>query len=88
MDVDHAVDRQEDRSAPRPTGRRTQPRPGQAAEERVEVENEAREGALDLRDDDAAAGACSDVVTGDAFQGGLTLPELHVLLGLSTSPWR
>ena len=83
MDVDHAVDRQEDLlRAEADRAEEAAEGQGKAAEERVEAENEAREDALDLRDDDAAAGAFSDVVTGDAFQGGLTLPELHVLLGL------
>lgn len=55
---------------------------GEAAEERVEAEIEAREDALDARQDDEAASVFSDVVTGDAFGDGLSLPELHIGLGL------
>ena len=56
---------------------------GEAAEERAEAESERREDAVDARDDDAAASVFSDVVTGRAFGDGLSLPEAHVLLGLS-----
>jgi cytochrome b561 len=56
---------------------------GKDAEERVKDEIDAREDALDAADDDrAASGVFSDVVTGRAFGNGLSLPELHVCLGL------
>ena len=56
---------------------------GEAAEARAEAESERREDAVDAKDDDAAASVFSDVVTGRAFGDGLSLPEVHVLLGLS-----
>ena len=55
---------------------------GDAAEERAEAEIEAREDALDASDDDQASNVFSDVVSGDAFTDGFSLPELHVTLGL------
>jgi cytochrome b561 len=56
---------------------------GEAAEEQAEAEIERREEALDAREDDAVSDVFSDVVGGDAFGDGLSLPELHVVLGLS-----
>jgi cytochrome b561 len=55
---------------------------GEAAEEQAEAEIERREDALDAREDDAAAEVFGDVVTGRAFGDGLSLPEVHVSLGL------
>lgn len=55
---------------------------GEAAEERVEVETEQREDLLDAGKDDQAAAVFSDVITGNAFGDGLSLPEAHVSLGL------
>ena len=83
MDFDEAGDRQEelldaeaDRLEEEAEGR------GDAAEEQVETDIERREDALDAEQDDQAAAVFSDVVTGDAFSEGLSLPELHVMLGL------
>jgi cytochrome b561 len=83
MDFDEASDRQKDqidavadRLEDEAEGR------GEAAEERAEAEIERREDALDVREDDEASGVFSDVVTGDAFRDGLSLPELHIGLGL------
>ncbi len=83
MDLDEGLDRQEDRLdaeadrlADDAGGR------GKDAEERAEAELEAREDALDAGKDDQASRVFSDVVTGDAFGNGLSLPELHVSLGL------
>ena len=56
---------------------------GEAAEEAAEAEIERREAALDAQKDDEASGVFSDVVTGDAFADGLSLPEVHILLGLT-----
>jgi cytochrome b561 len=84
MDVDDATDAEEDRldaEADRLEDEAEQQ--GEAAEEQAEAEIERREDALDAREDDAASGVFSDVVGGDAFADGLSLPELHVLLGLS-----
>jgi len=55
---------------------------GDAAEEAAEAEIERREDALDAQQDDGPSPVFSDVVTGDAFGDGLSLPELHVSLGL------
>jgi cytochrome b561 len=83
MDFDEASDRARDRfkdEADRleedAEGR------GEAAEEQVEAEIEAREDTLDAGKDHQASEVFSDVVTGNAFSDGLSLPELHVSLGL------
>ncbi|UOY02403.1 cytochrome b [Blastococcus sp. PRF04-17] len=55
---------------------------GDAAEDAAEAEIERREDALDAREDDQASEVFSDVITGSAFADGISLPELHVLLGL------
>jgi cytochrome b561 len=56
---------------------------GEAAEDAAETEIETREDALDALEVDRAADVFSDVVTGRAFSDGLSLPELHVALGLA-----
>jgi cytochrome b561 len=56
---------------------------GEAAEDAAEAEIEGREDALDALEDDRAGDVFSDVVTGSAFSDGLSLPELHVVLGLA-----
>jgi cytochrome b561 len=83
MDVDDApdsaqarLDAEADRLEEDAEGR------GEAAEEAAEDEIERREAALDGQDDDAMSGVLSDVVTGSGFGDGLSLPELHVTLGL------
>jgi cytochrome b561 len=83
MDFDEAADRAKDRfkdEADRleedAEGR------GEAAEEQVEAEIEAREDTLDAGKDHQASEVLSDVLTGNAFSDGLSLPELHVTLGL------
>jgi cytochrome b561 len=83
MDVDDALDAEDDR-LDADAERREEEAEGQGeeAEERAEAESEAREDALDAREDDAAAEVFSDVLTGEAFGDGLSLPELHVSLGL------
>lgn len=84
MDVDEGVDRDADRVADEADRREDEAEErGEAAEERAEAGTERREDALDAREDDAAADVFSDVVGGDAFADGLSLPELHVALGLA-----
>jgi cytochrome b561 len=56
---------------------------GEAAEERAEAEADRLEDAAGAGDDEAASAVVSDVVTGQAFGDGLSLPELHVTLGLA-----
>jgi cytochrome b561 len=41
-----------------------------------------RQDRLDARADDPLGTAYSDLASGDTFRGGLSLPEIHVLLGL------
>jgi len=83
MDLDEATDRQEDRlDAEADRLEEDAEGRGDAAEEQAEAEIERREDALDAREDGEAAGVFSDVVTGDAFGDGLSLPELHIGLGL------
>ena len=83
MDLDDAFDAEDDRlDAEADRLEEEAEGQGEAAEERVEAEIEAREDALDAREDDEAASVFSDVVSGDAFGDGLSLPELHICLGL------
>ena len=51
-------------------------------DDQLDAEAEVREDALDARDDDQASDVFSDVITGQGFGDGLSLPELHVSLGL------
>ncbi|MGY1802408.1 cytochrome b [Blastococcus sp. SYSU D00922] len=84
MDLDDPTDRADDRlDAEAERLEEEAEGRGEAAEEQAEAEIERREDALDAREDDAAGDVFSDVVTGDAFRDGLSLPELHVVLGLS-----
>ena len=83
MDLDDAFDAEDDRlDAEADRLEEEAEGQGEEAEERAEAEIEAREDALDAREDDEAASVFSDVVTGDAFADGLSLPELHISLGL------
>lgn len=82
MDVDDTFDREDDRlDADADRLEEEAEGQGEAAEE-AEAEIEAREDALDAREDDGPASVFSDVVGGDAFGDGLSLPELHGVLGL------
>jgi cytochrome b561 len=56
---------------------------GEAAEQAFENEIDRLRDELDAREDDYVSAAFSDVVSGDFLAGGLSGPELHVLLGLS-----
>ncbi|MCV2489978.1 cytochrome b/b6 domain-containing protein [Geodermatophilus sp. YIM 151500] len=83
MDVDHAPDGERKRlDAEAERREEAAEQQGEAAEERAEAEPERLEAAVDARRDDEASAVFGDVVTGDAFADGLSLPELHVLLGL------
>ena len=83
MDIDEGLDADDDRlDAEADRLEAKAEGQGEAAEERVEADIEVQEDALDAREDDLASDVSSDVVTGDAFAGGLSLPELHVGLGL------
>jgi cytochrome b561 len=83
MDLDGAFDAEDDRldaEADRLEGQVDGQ--GDGAEDRVEAEIEAREDALDAREDGEASTVFSDVVTGDGWGDGVSLPELHMGLGL------
>ena len=83
MDVDEPLEREEERlEAEADRLERTAEDQGEAAEERAELEIEEREARIDARDDDQAAELFSSVVSGEAFDGGLSLPEVHISLGL------
>jgi cytochrome b561 len=84
MDIDEGLDAEDDRldaEADRLEDRAEGQ--GEAAEERAEAEAEAREDALDAREDDLASDVLSDVVAGNASGDGISLPEVHVALGLT-----
>jgi cytochrome b561 len=53
-----------------------------ADEERCEDDLDRQEDALDDRADDALGTAWADLRSGDILDNGVSLPELHVLLGL------
>jgi cytochrome b561 len=50
--------------------------------DRIEELCERRQDRLDARADDPLGTAYSDLASGNIFGGGLSLPEVHVLLGL------
>jgi cytochrome b561 len=83
MDFDEASDRAKDRFKDE-ADRLEEDAEGreEAAEEQVEAEIEAREDTLDAGKDHQASEVFSDVLTGNAFSDGLSLPEVHVSLGL------
>jgi cytochrome b561 len=84
MDVDDTFDREDDRlDADADRLEEEAEGQGEAAEQAAEAEIQAREDALDAREDDGPASVFSDVVGGNAFGDGLSLPELHVVLGLT-----
>jgi cytochrome b561 len=83
MDLDEGLDAEEDRlDAEADRLEDVAEQQGEAAEERADAVIDAREDALGAREDDQASAVFSDVVSGDAFGDGLSLPELHVVLGL------
>jgi cytochrome b561 len=84
MDFDEASDAAEDRfDADEERLEDEAEERGEAAEEQAEAEIEQRDDALDAREESTASDVFSDVVSGNAFGDGLSLPELHVTLGLS-----
>lgn len=50
--------------------------------DRIEELCEQRQGRLEARADDPLGTAYSDLASGNIFGGGVSLPEIHVLLGL------
>jgi cytochrome b561 len=82
MDVDRTLDAEGDRLDADADRLEDQAEGDDAAEDRVEAEIAAREDALDAREDGEASTVFSDVVTGDGWDDGVSLPEVHVSLGL------
>jgi cytochrome b561 len=81
---DEAFDREKDRiDALEDAGKDAAKERGDAAEDAFEDEIDRLEDDLDVREDDYMATAFSDVVSGDFLNDGVSLPEVHVLLGLS-----
>jgi cytochrome b561 len=85
---DAALDREKDRiDALEDAGEDRAEQQGEAAEERFEAAIGRLEDELDAREDDYVADAASDLLSGDGFGDGfgdgLSLPALHVLLGVS-----
>ncbi len=50
--------------------------------DRIEEQCERQQDALEARAEDPLGTAYSDLGSGDVFAGGVSLPELHVMLGL------
>ncbi|HKV20455.1 MAG TPA: cytochrome b/b6 domain-containing protein [Mycobacterium sp.] len=81
---DAAFDREKDRiDALEDAGKDLAKERGEAAEDAFKDEIDRLEDDLDAREDDYMATAFSDVVSGDVFADGVSLPEVHVLLGFS-----
>jgi hypothetical protein len=81
---DEAFDREKDRiDALEDAGKDRAKEQGDAAEDAFKDEIDRLDDQLDAREDDYVSAAFSDVFSGDAMSDGLSLPEVHVLLGLS-----
>lgn len=81
---DEAFDREKDRiDALEDAGKDRAKDQGDAAEDAFKDEIDRLEGQLDSREDDYVSAAFSDVFSGDFLGDGISLPEVHVLLGLS-----
>ncbi|MGY1812864.1 cytochrome b [Blastococcus sp. SYSU D00820] len=84
MDVDEDADRREEAfEAEAERLEEEAESRGEAAEEQVEQEIEQREEALEAGDDDSLADVAPGLLSGEGFADGLSLPEVHVLLGSS-----
>jgi cytochrome b561 len=81
---DEALDREKDRiDALEDAGEDQAKERGDVAEDAFENEIDRLDDELDAREDDYVSAAFSDVFSGDFLRDGLSLPEIHVLLGLS-----
>ena len=81
---DEALDREKDRiDALEDAGKDQAKSQGDAAEDAFKDEIDRLEDQLDAREDDYVSAAFSDVFSGNFLDDGLSLPEIHVLLGLS-----
>jgi cytochrome b561 len=81
---DDAFDREKDRiDALEDAGKDRAKEQGDAAEDAFKDDIDRLEDELAAREDDYLSAAFSDVFSGDVLNDGLSLPEVHVLLGLS-----
>jgi cytochrome b561 len=81
---DEAFDREKDRiDALEDAGKDRAKEQGDAAEDAFKDEIDRLDDQLDAREDDYVSAAFSDVFSGDVMNDGLSLPGVHVLLGLS-----
>jgi cytochrome b561 len=81
---DDAFDREKDRiDALEDAGKDRAKAQGDAAEDAFKDEIDRMEDQLDAREDDYVSAAFSDVFSGDFLTDGVSLPEIHVLVGLS-----
>ena len=81
---DDAFDREKDRiDALEDAGEDRAKEQGDAAEDAFKDEIDRLDDQLDAREDDHVSAAFSDVFSGDFLSDGVSLPEIHVLLGLS-----
>jgi cytochrome b561 len=85
MDADDAALKREDERIDQleELGEEQAEEQGEAAEEAFENEIGRLRDELDAREDDYVSAAFADLFSGDLLAGGLSGPELHVLLGLS-----
>ncbi len=82
---DDAFDREKDRiDALEDAGKDRAKEQGDTAEDAFKDDIDRLDDQLDAREDDYVSAAFSDVVSGDVLNDGLSLPEVHVLLGVST----
>lgn len=81
---DEALDREKDRiDALEDAGRDRAKEQGDAAEDAFKSDIDRLEDQLDAREDDHVSAAFSDLFSGAFLSDGVSLPEVHVLLGLS-----
>lgn len=81
---DEAFDREKDRiDALEDAGMDAAKDQGDAAEDAFKDEIDRLDDQLDAREDDYVSAAFSDVFSGNFLGDGVSLPEIHVLLGLS-----
>ncbi|MGH3675354.1 MAG: cytochrome b [Mycobacterium sp.] len=81
---DEAFDSEKDRiDALEDAGKDQAKEQGDAADDAFKDEIDRLEDELDAREDDYMSAAFSDVLTGDFLKDGLSLPEVHILLGFS-----
>lgn len=81
---DEAFDREKNRiDALEDTGKDRAKEQGDAAEDAFKDDIDRMEDQLDAREDDYVSAAFSDVFSGSVLNDGLSIPEVHVLLGLS-----